>query len=194
MSQKTEIPRDKIGLEKFIASLTSENSGLEARAETLRSEYAKQIQAGNPDAALAAKREAEAIPVKVEILNVKIESAKARLSVLLSNEPKALQLRGEIAQNWKALAARVDAVDAGGETVRRDFAAIKDLEKKLYSLLGDYYMLIGVPMPAFSAVPLTFCEKLPGFLEYPARRLSEFIFVYRPSPSWEPLTRPPPQE
>jgi len=183
-----KIPSDRRGLENFIADLDKQRADLEARAEALRSEYTRQIKAGNADAALAAKRETESIPIKTEILTVKIESAKSRLSVLLANEPAAQKIRGQIIENWKQIKVHSDAIDAAGETVRRDFAAIKNLEKDLYSLLGEYCRLIGVPM---DGLPLTFCEKLPEFLgRYPQKKLSELILEY-PWREWQPRTQPP---
>jgi len=184
----SKIPSDRGSLERFIQALTSEVIQLQNRAESLKATYAQCISQGDADGALQAKKELESLPVKVEILQVRIAAAQAKLSTLLANEPAAQKIRADLVEKWKQLKVHCDAIDLAGEQARKGFAAIKDLEKTLYSLLGQHSQLTGLPMPH---VPITYCERLPEFLgHYPQKPLSQLILEY-PWRPWEPPTQAP---
>jgi len=176
-------------LEAYLAGLQSEVSELQKRGETLRAEYTRFIAAGDADSALSSKKELESLPVKVEILGVRIAAAESKLSQLKASEPQALQIRTEMGKLWTECKAIMDSVDSNGEQIRQAYAKLRSTDASLWKLLGQYYSLIGLTMP-YSPTPLAFYEasQLPKFLtENPPRPVSLHI-LQRPWEAWIPPT------
>jgi len=189
----SKIPSDRASLERYIQDLKSEVSQLQASAESLKAAYAKAISEGNADSALDHKRQLESLPVKVEILGVKISAAEAKLAVLRSNEPKALEIQKRIMQNWDEVKACLASLDSLGEKMRQDFENLQRLEKSTTSLGHEFASLVGVD-PVHCYPRIIFCQRsdLPKLLDpYSERRpsLSRWIVEY----PWSPWTYRPPQ-
>ena len=190
MSQKNAVPRDKIGLEKYLASLSQEKADLEKRGEVLRSEYLRHIQEGNADAALEVKREVEGLPVRLEILKVRIQAGQSRLSVLLANEPKAQKIQEEISRSWQEVKACLDSIDSIGAKLKENFDGLKRLESLLAKLGGEYALLTGQD-PTYTYPHIEFAERLPANLNPYSTPLplSQYVVLTR----WSPWTFRPRQ-
>lgn len=185
----SKIPSDREGLEAYVGSLEREKKDLETRVETLRTTYPELIAQGDADGALQVKKELESIPVKLEIVEVKVQSAQAKLSVLLANEPKAQEVRKEITEKWSTVRVVMEDIDAIGEKLRKDFEKLKNLEKELTSLGYRHSSLTGVP-PTYPR--LQFCQEsdIPKFLNpYREKRPFSLWIVERPWREW--TYRPP---
>jgi len=176
---------------KLIQELTAEKEKLQARAQELQSSRPKLVETGDVTALLAAKKEEAEVVCKIEIIDFQLESAKVRLGVLKSNEPRAQQLQKQVTENWQAVKTCLDSIDSIGEKLRANFDDLKRLENVLVHLGHEFASLTGLP-PSYPRI--VFCERLPVNLNPYSTPLPLTHYIVEVPRVWSPWQPPRPPE
>jgi len=142
---------------------------------------------------LDSKRQLENVPIQIEILQVKLEAANAKLATVKALEPQGMAVQKQILQNWDEVRKLLISIDSAGETLKQNFEKLQNLEKDIVNLGHEFASLTGVD-PRRCYPSLTFCQRsdLPKFLDiYAEHRASLSLWIVEHP--WQPWTYRPPQ-